>query len=163
VCELNEDRALDLSEALVRHSLVQLDHTEFGPRMRMLETIRAFVAERLATRSDAAELQRRHAEFYEALVEDADRPLRSVGWSEWAERLQVEERNLAAAARWYLDHHPATLPPYAASGDAALGVPGGHPHRSQRLVQQLLPSAAFAGPPGQGRAAVGLGHDCERS
>src|SRR5262249_46982466 len=45
---LDEDRALELSEALARHSLVYLDSTELGPRARMLETVREFVAERLA-------------------------------------------------------------------------------------------------------------------
>ena len=50
VAGLDEDRALELSEALARHSLVYLDSTELGPRLRMLETVREFVAERLAAR-----------------------------------------------------------------------------------------------------------------
>src|SRR6185437_11075726 len=61
VARLQEDQALDLTEALARHSLVQLDRTEHGPRLRMLETVREFVAERLAARPDAAEVARRHA------------------------------------------------------------------------------------------------------
>ena len=56
VAGLDEDRALELSEALARHSLVYVDNTEAGPRTRMLETVRAFVAERLAARPDAAEV-----------------------------------------------------------------------------------------------------------
>jgi predicted ATPase len=152
VCGLGDDRALDLSEALVRHSLVQLDHTEFGPRMRMLETIRAFIAERLATRSDAADLRRRHAEFYEALAEDADRPLRGVGWSEWAERLQVEERNLAAAARWYLDHNPATLPHMLRAVMPLWAFQEDILTEASDWVQQLLPSADSLDP--QARAEL---------
>ena len=46
---------LELSEALARHSLVYLDSTQLGSRSRMLETVREFVAERLAARPDAAE------------------------------------------------------------------------------------------------------------
>src|SRR5262249_14504989 len=38
VAGLDEDRALELSEALARHSLVYLDSTELGPRSPMLET-----------------------------------------------------------------------------------------------------------------------------
>jgi predicted ATPase len=112
VAGLAEDRALDLTEALARHSLVQPDRTEPGPRlrMRMLETIRAFVAERLADRPDAAEVARRHADYYRALAAQADRPLRSAGQREWAERLQAEAGNLAAAVRWYLAHDPEPLP-----------------------------------------------------
>jgi len=76
----------------------------------MLETIRAFVAERLAARPDAAEVERRHADYYRALAEQADRPLRGVGHLEWAERLEADEGNLAAAVRWYLGHDTGPLP-----------------------------------------------------
>ena len=58
VAGLAEDRALDLSEALERSSLIQLDSAESGPRLRMLNTIRRFVAERLAARPDVAETGR---------------------------------------------------------------------------------------------------------
>jgi predicted ATPase len=110
VASLDEDRALELTEALARHSLIDLDSTEFGPRPRMLETIRAFVAERLASRPDVTDIHRSHADYYRALAERADRPLRGAGWSEWAERLRAEDGNLAAAVRWYLAHDPRPLP-----------------------------------------------------
>jgi predicted ATPase len=110
VAGLEEDRTLDLSEALARHSLVQLDDTDLGPRPRMLETIRAFVAERLAARPDVAEVRRRHAEYYRALAERADRLLRRAGQREWLERLQAEAGNLAAAVGWYLAHDRGPLP-----------------------------------------------------
>jgi predicted ATPase len=119
VAGLDEDRALGLTEALARHSLVQLDNAGagLGPRLRMLETVREFVAERLAARPDVAKVGRRHAEHYRALAERADGPLRGVGQGlrgagqrEWAERLEAEAANLAAAVRWYLGHDPAPLP-----------------------------------------------------
>ena len=110
VAGLDEDRALELCEALARHSLVAIDSTGLGPRSRMLATVRAFVAERLAARADAAEVGRRHAGFYRALAEQADRPLRGPGRSEWMERLGAEAGNLAAAVRWYLAHDRGPLP-----------------------------------------------------
>jgi len=110
VAGLEEDRALELLEALARHSLIQLDSTGPGPRCAMLETVRAFVAERLAARPDAAEVRRRHAEYYRALAEQADRPLRGAGQSEWTERLDAEAGNLAAAVHWYLAYEPTPLP-----------------------------------------------------
>jgi predicted ATPase len=110
VAGLDEDRALELSEALARHSLVYLDSTGLGSRTRMLETVREFVAERLAARPDAAEVGRRHAGYYRALAERADRPLRSPGASEGLEQLQAEAGNLAAAVRWYLTHDRGPLP-----------------------------------------------------
>jgi tetratricopeptide (TPR) repeat protein len=110
VASVDEDRALELSEALARQSLVSVDSTELGPRTRMLETIRAFVAERLAARPDAAEVGRRHASYYRALAEQADRPLRGTGRNQWLERLDAETGNLAAAVRWFLDHDREPLP-----------------------------------------------------
>jgi predicted ATPase len=110
VAGLDEDAALELSEALVRHSLVQLDSGDQEPRLRMLETLRAFVGERLAARPDAAAVGRRHADYYRVLAEQADRPLRGVGQSEWAKRLQAEAGNLAAAVEWFLANDPGPLP-----------------------------------------------------
>jgi predicted ATPase len=110
VAALDEDRAVDLIEALARHSLVQLDATELGPRSRMLGTVRVFAAECLAARPDADEIRRRHAEHFRRLVERADRPLRGVGQSQWADRLEAESGNLVAAGRWYLEHDVAALP-----------------------------------------------------
>jgi predicted ATPase len=110
VAGLEEDRTLELSEALARHSLVYLDSTEPGPRSRMLETVREFVAERLAARPDATEVARRHAGYYRALAERADPLLRRAGQGEWAGWLQAETGNLAAAVRWYLAHDVKPLP-----------------------------------------------------
>src|SRR5262249_27318391 len=110
VAGLDEDRTLELTEALVGHSLIQLDVTDAGPRARMLETIRQFVAERLAGRTDHAEIRRRHAGHYRKLAEQADRPLRGIGHGEWIARLETEAGNLAAAVEWYLDNDRAPLP-----------------------------------------------------
>ena len=110
VAGLDEDEALDRFEALARHSLIYLDPAGDGPRLRMLETIRAFMAERLAARPDAAEIRRRHADHYRALAEQADRPLRGAGQRDWCQRLDTDEGNLAAAVRWYLDNDTGPLP-----------------------------------------------------
>ena len=110
VAGLEEERGLELCEALARHSLVYVDSTALGPRSRMLETVREFVAERLAARPDAADIGRRHAGYYRTLAEQADRPLRAAGQDEWLERLDAEAGNLAAAVRWYLANDLRPLP-----------------------------------------------------
>jgi hypothetical protein len=76
----------------------------------MLETVREFVAERLASQADVAQAGRRHADYYRALATQADRPMRGVGHSQWLERLQAEAGNLAAAVEWYLAHDTGPLP-----------------------------------------------------
>jgi predicted ATPase len=111
VAGLDEDEALDRFDALARHSLIYLDpEADDGPRLRMLETIRMFLAERLADRPDAAEIRRRHADCFRALAEQADRPLRGAGQREWCQRLDDDQGNLAAAVGWYLDNDTGPLP-----------------------------------------------------
>jgi tetratricopeptide (TPR) repeat protein len=110
VAGLGEDRTLELSEALERSSLIQFDSTELGPRLRMLNVIRRFVAERLAARPDLAEIGRRHADYYAALAERADRPLRGLDQDHAAGGLEAEAANLAAAVDWYLAHDRGPLP-----------------------------------------------------
>jgi predicted ATPase len=145
VAGLDEDRALELSEALAQHSLIYLDSAEPGPRSRMLETIRAFVAERLARRPDAAEIGRRHAGYYRALAERADRPLRGAGHGGLLDDLQAEAGNLAAAVRWYLGNDPAPLP-HLFRVLWLFWFLREHLAEARGWVDQLLPSADSLGP-----------------
>jgi predicted ATPase len=145
VAGLEEDRALELSEALAGHSLVYVDSTRLGPRSRMLETVREFVAERLAARPDADQVGRRHAGYYRGLAEHADRPLRSAAQGEWLQRLDAEAGNLAAAVRWHLAHDTAPLPhlfrvlwPFWFMLD--------HTREGRSWVEQLLPAAGALDP-----------------
>ena len=110
VAGLDENRSLELNEALARQSLVHVDNTPLGPRSRMLETIREFVAERLAKREDVADIERRHADCYRTLVEQSDQRLRGVGHDLAYESLRAESGNLAAAVEWYLAHDRRPLP-----------------------------------------------------
>jgi predicted ATPase len=151
VAGLEEDRALALSEALVRHSLVYLDRTGHGPRSRMLDTIRVFVAERLAARPDAAEVGRRHAEHYRALAEQADRPLRGLDQDQWAERLEAEAGNLAAAVRWYLANDRGPLPHLFRVLWMFWGLRD-HLGEARAWIDQLLPAADSLDP--QARAEL---------
>jgi tetratricopeptide (TPR) repeat protein len=108
VSDLPEDRALDLLDALAGHSLVNVDATDAGPRFRMLESVRELAAERLAAGADLADVERRHAEYFGALVENADWP--AERHAEWAERLRTDEENLRIAIRWFFTHDIAPLP-----------------------------------------------------
>jgi predicted ATPase len=108
VADLPEDQTLDLLDALARNSLVAINLTDAGPRFRMLAAVQEFAAERLATGTDRFDVERRHAEYFGALVENADWPAERHG--EWAARLRTEEENLRVAIRWFLAHGIAPLP-----------------------------------------------------
>jgi predicted ATPase len=140
VAELDQERTLDLTEALARHSLISLEVGDRGPRPRMLDTIHAFLAERQAARPDVAEIQRRYAEYYRSLVERADRPLRSSRQREWLERLESEAANLAATVCWYLDHDQGPLP-HLFRTLGLLWVQRDRIREARPWVEQTLPGA----------------------
>lgn len=108
VADLTEDQTLDLLDALAAHSLVTVDPTDAGPRFHMLESVRELAAERLADSPDLADVERRHAEYFRAFVENADWP--SQQQTQWGERLRTEEENLRIAIRWFITHDIAPLP-----------------------------------------------------
>ena len=108
VAEVDEDRALDLLDSLAGHSLVSVEANDAGVRFRMLVSVRELAAERLAASGDLADVERRHAEYFGALVENADWPAERQ--AEWAERLQADEENLRVAISWFLSHDIAPLP-----------------------------------------------------
>src|SRR5438067_5876534 len=62
---------LDLLSGLVDKSLVLLETEAIEARYRMLETMRQFARERLEQAGEAAELSRRHAQFFLARAETA--------------------------------------------------------------------------------------------
>ena len=108
VSGLTEDRTLDLLDSLAGHSLVSIDATDVGPRFRMLVAVRELAAERLAAAADLADVERRHAEYFGELVENAEWPAERQ--AEWGERLRTEEGNLGVAVRWFFTHDIAPLP-----------------------------------------------------
>jgi predicted ATPase len=150
VAGLAEDRVLDLSEALARSSLIQLDsaESEFGPRLRMLNVIRRFVAERLAARPDVAEIGRRHADYYRTLAERADRPLRGLEQDHAAGGLEAEAANLAAAVDWYLAHDRGPLPYLFRVLWMFWGLRD-HLGEARGWIDQLLPAAGSLDPQAQ--------------
>ncbi len=107
VAGLTEDGTLDLLDLLAGHSLVGFEATDAGPRFRMLTAVRELAAELLAGGEDHAEVERRHAEYFGALVEQGDgTPQRA----DWAARLRTEAENLGVAIRWFFAHDIAPLP-----------------------------------------------------
>ncbi|MUN35796.1 BTAD domain-containing putative transcriptional regulator [Actinomadura litoris] len=80
-------------ESLTDRSLLEFA----GGRYRMLETIRAYGAERL---DPADGIGREHACHYLALAEDADPHLRRAEQLEWLPVLAADHDNLLAALHW---------------------------------------------------------------
>jgi predicted ATPase/DNA-binding SARP family transcriptional activator len=88
------DDVLDLVEALVDKSLVTADG---DGRHRMLQTIRAYAAEKLDEAGEAEPVRRVHATYFLDLARAADPHLRSAEQLDWLGRLAADHDNLHAA------------------------------------------------------------------
>lgn len=95
--------AADLLGTLIDHSLVRVEAAEGGElRFGMLETVRAFARERLAT-GDGALAHRCHAEHFCALAEAGEAALTTTARGAIIARLGRESDNLRAALDWALE------------------------------------------------------------
>ncbi len=106
VCQAEADTAVDIldgMQALIDQSLVRVlgaDRSE--PRYTMLETIREYAHERLATGHELAETSRRHANYCLGFAETVEPHLRSKEQLAWFGRLEREHDNLRAALDWLI-------------------------------------------------------------
>jgi predicted ATPase len=90
----------DVAETLARlvdRSLVVATDTTTGPRYRLLESVAAYGAERLAEAGEVDAVRRRHYRYYTDLAERSQHHLRGDGQGEWLERLDREAANLRGA------------------------------------------------------------------
>jgi tetratricopeptide (TPR) repeat protein len=102
------DEVLYLLAGLVAKSLVvAADGNGAGVRYRMLETVRAYGAERLAEAGEDQALARAHAAWFLELAETAEPELRRRDQLRWLDRLAAERDNLHAALRWATDRGDA--------------------------------------------------------
>jgi predicted ATPase/DNA-binding CsgD family transcriptional regulator len=100
---------LETISSLVDNSLV---HRE-GERFAMLETIREYAREKLASSGEEDELRRAHAAHHLAFAEAAVPELTGPSQAAWLRRLESDHDNLRAALRYSVD---------AGSGETALAL-----------------------------------------
>ncbi|MFI9594304.1 ATP-binding protein [Nonomuraea sp. NPDC052265] len=99
VCGLPEH----LLDSLADKSLLEVA----DGRYRMLETIRAFCADRLG--EQAARFRRAHAAYFLALAEEGDPRLRGAEQLPWLARFAADHDNLQAALRWTVEQGEVAL------------------------------------------------------
>jgi predicted ATPase len=93
---------------LVEKSFLTVDDSG-EPRYRMLETIRAYCAERLGEAGEEDQVRRAVATHFARLAETADPMLRAAGQQTWMRRLVIEQDNIHASLRWAVAHGETAL------------------------------------------------------
>ncbi|MGW4462628.1 BTAD domain-containing putative transcriptional regulator [Micromonospora sp. NPDC004704] len=95
VCGMPGHDVVEVLAELVDKSLVEVH----DGRYRMLDTVRAYGAERLAEAGEVDLLHRAHTAYFLDLAETADPHLRRSEQLDWLRRLDAERDNLHAALR----------------------------------------------------------------
>jgi predicted ATPase/class 3 adenylate cyclase len=86
----------DTLQSLLDKSLLRRRDSKLGTRYWMLETIREYAAEQLEDSGESEELQRRHADWFVALAEEAE-PHLTGSPKAWLDRLEAENDNIRTA------------------------------------------------------------------
>jgi predicted ATPase/class 3 adenylate cyclase len=140
---VERDEVLDFVTGLVARSLVIAEDSKLGTRFRMLETIRQYGEERLASWGETDALLVAHARFYAGLSARAAENTYGPDQLRWVRQLNVDRENIRSALANAID-----------SGDAALAVQlvAHHPHqeRSESPTGELvsLPASPVLSLPG---------------
>jgi non-specific serine/threonine protein kinase len=106
---IQEPQVLELLTSLLDKSLVLVTEQDEEARYGLLETVRQYALERLEESGEAELVRERHAQYYLALVEEAEPELRGARQGEWLRRLDRDFDNFRAALSWALEREDAEL------------------------------------------------------
>ncbi|MEV0596647.1 AfsR/SARP family transcriptional regulator [Nonomuraea cavernae] len=140
VCGLPEETLFALAEK----SLVEV----VDGRYRMLETIRAYCAERLVEADETDAMREAHAVHYAELVAEADSHLRRSEQMEWLALLDDESDDVIAAVRWTAQSGRGELGLRLLANAACYWWMRGHRQASARLAHELLATMPLGAPEG---------------
>lgn len=130
----------NLLEQLVAKSLVVVEEQGHEPWYRMLESLRAYGAERLAERGEQRACRLRHAQYYLQLVESAKSLGRKPQQIDLLDRLAVEYDNMRLALQWAVEQGEIELGMRMVSMLAWLWTMHGQYAEGLRLLDAVLAS-----------------------
>jgi predicted ATPase len=153
---------LDGLEGLVQKSLLrQSDEPAGEPRFAMLETIREFGLDQLATRpSDETAVRSAHAAFFRALVAQA---VNAEDQTSSYDQLEIEAGNLRETLDWLTDHAEPAAALETARDLRWFWWVRGHLREGQTRLEAALRRTAGAPPEVRASALGGLGALLEAS
>ncbi|HEU5090594.1 MAG TPA: helix-turn-helix domain-containing protein, partial [Roseiflexaceae bacterium] len=105
VCADEEVEVVSCLDTLLQHSLVQRQDAHSGSRFTLLDTVRTFARERLATSGDERRLRERYACYYVTLAESTLRNAIDPPDRSGIDVLDHELENMRAVLRWAVAAH----------------------------------------------------------
>jgi predicted ATPase/tetratricopeptide (TPR) repeat protein len=95
-----------LASLVAKNLAVRREAGDGRTRLRLLETVREYAAERAADDPRLGVLRSAHCRYFCEFAEQAERGLRGRDQQAWARRLDDELGNLRAAMSWALENEP---------------------------------------------------------
>jgi predicted ATPase/transcriptional regulator with XRE-family HTH domain len=130
---------LERLSALIDAGLVFIvDRSESRPRYHMLEVIREYAAEKLATSGEEEEARSAHAAFFSQLARQAEPELWGIDQKAWLNRLERDHDNLHVALGWLIDRADVELGMRMALDLSRFWYLRGHFRESRALCDELL-------------------------
>jgi tetratricopeptide (TPR) repeat protein len=145
--------------SLVDKSLIRAEDSGEGHhRFTMLETIREFGLEQLATGGDLDAVLRRHAGHYLGLAIEAEPHLTGEDQGEWLDRCDREHANIRAALRWAVEEGDADRAQEAAGALWRFWQQRGHLAEAKAWFEEILTMPSGQGSTtARGKALIGAG------
>jgi tetratricopeptide (TPR) repeat protein len=155
---VDEGEVLDLLSGLVEKSLVVArERQESGVRYRMLEPVRQYAQEKLEESGEAEELRRLHAEYFLALVDEAQPEFKGPQQKTWLERLETEHDNMRVALSLALERGDAELALRLVGALWWFWMMRGHFSEGRRWLEEALAMDGRVSPSARAMALAGVG------
>ena len=136
---IEKEEVLDLLLRLVDKSLVVVQtRAEGAPRYRMLEPVRQYAAQHLEESGGADATRSRHAAFFLALAEEAEKNTGGEQHALWLARLEREHDNFRVALSWAVDRGSTELGVRLSAALGGFWFIRGHFSEGQRWLTETL-------------------------
>src|SRR6185437_2120976 len=143
---------LESLSRLVDQSLV-IAEDRGQARFRMLETLRRYAGERLGESGAAEKLQRRHAEYFLRVAQEAEPLLRGPQQASWLRVLEADHDNFSAAMDWAFRRDP-DVAVRLTSALAYFWLIGRHRSEVRQRLAEAVGTARDAAPANRARALI---------
>jgi predicted ATPase/class 3 adenylate cyclase len=137
--DLEADEMLDLVTSLADKSLLVAEIQSRSERYRLLESLRAYGADKCRAFGDDDTVAERHAEYYAGLVLGADRSYGMKPDGEWLQTVEPDVDNFRAVLEWSLGPgNKASLGGRVAGSLERLWREGGLEAEGRRWIEKAL-------------------------
>ena len=135
---VDADDVMDLLAALVRKSLVFTDSSRSDTRYRLLDSVRAYAADKLSQSGERPVVMAAHGDWALDLAEQAGVDLAVGTPAGMLDRLEAEQDNIRAAHDWALAEGRAEVPLRLGAGLAQFWWLQGHVREGRHLLERAL-------------------------